>query len=329
MALPFGAAGKSLASAAKTGAAMGAAYNPGDEAGVIDPLQIKERAINAAVGGASGAAIQAPLNIISKAARRSKLVGAMKKPTQFADDMTEEGRQIISKAKKKFVAPEAAKLKEAIKGSTYEINPSRIRGISKGLDAVADRLEKRAGDSGRATMSANRTLRLKRILQRHSKFSQTEALAMPSKTITAKKANQARKILEKQINQNPKAANINKSLNKALSNIDRFGKKVESDSIGAFKAGVGTTKRGRYADVAEKAGVDYAEKADDLNAALKASKLSPEGFLHPLEFIKTGYGYAKRGAGAVARPIDAIASPLRTPKAQQSIQRALAEKRRK
>ena len=58
--LPTGAAtvGGRLGQAAKTGAVVGGLQNPGDQAGVIDPFQAKDRAMGAGAGAALGAAAQ-------------------------------------------------------------------------------------------------------------------------------------------------------------------------------------------------------------------------------------------------------------------------------
>jgi hypothetical protein len=54
---PAASLGARVAQGAKVGAAMGAAANPGDTEGEIDPLQLDKRAKNAAVGAALGGAL--------------------------------------------------------------------------------------------------------------------------------------------------------------------------------------------------------------------------------------------------------------------------------
>lgn len=73
-AIPGGGAARGLSFAerlgrgAATGAALGAIQNPGDVTGEVSPLQLKERAQNAALGGALGGAFEPAMLGIEKAA---------------------------------------------------------------------------------------------------------------------------------------------------------------------------------------------------------------------------------------------------------------------
>ena len=63
--------GKSVAQGAVSGLVQGAAYNPGDAEGVVDPLQLQDRAVNAGIGRQKiRAAIRAARRLTASAGRR-------------------------------------------------------------------------------------------------------------------------------------------------------------------------------------------------------------------------------------------------------------------
>jgi len=87
-------AGGRLINAAKTGAAIGIAANPGDTEGELSPVQLKERAINGIKGGAIGLGVQGGAEVIGKAApfvsdnARKAGLYLKKKAEQFAENAT-------------------------------------------------------------------------------------------------------------------------------------------------------------------------------------------------------------------------------------------------
>lgn len=79
--------------AAANGALQGAAYNPGDEKGVVDPLQAKDRAINAGIGGAFNAAAHVGSEGINKLGDflMQKAVGMKKYVPGVGNNLADEG----------------------------------------------------------------------------------------------------------------------------------------------------------------------------------------------------------------------------------------------
>lgn len=72
-----------IGKAAVTGGGMGALMNPGDEVGVIDPVQLKGRALNAAVGAVAGPVLEKGIGAVG--AIPQKLIGAGKSLTDLAE----------------------------------------------------------------------------------------------------------------------------------------------------------------------------------------------------------------------------------------------------
>lgn len=123
---------KAVAKGAGTGFAMGAAQNPGDVAGVLDPIQAKARATNGAIGSVVGGTIAGAANKIPDAAkavsglaetRAFKAAGAMLKDFRkgYANDSIQDtGRFILDhglvKAGDTFedVAEKSTALKEKV-----------------------------------------------------------------------------------------------------------------------------------------------------------------------------------------------------------------------
>ena len=102
-AIPGGQAAKGASLLAKltrgagTGLAMSAVQNPGDVEGVVDPLQMGDRATNAAVGGGIGAAIPLAGNYISPLLKKAadklafKALGPFAKEARLANDFGRTG----------------------------------------------------------------------------------------------------------------------------------------------------------------------------------------------------------------------------------------------
>lgn len=140
---------KGAAKGAAVGGTMGMAQNPGDTAGVVDPLQIGQRVDNAKTGALVGAAIGAPLNAVPNAAeylsgsaekKALKGAGAMLKDFRKAyatDSIEDTGRFILDH---KLVAP----------GDTYEstaakalaLRDSAGKELGKHYDSATEAIEK-------------------------------------------------------------------------------------------------------------------------------------------------------------------------------------------
>lgn len=99
-----GALGR-IGQAAKTGAIMGGAYNPGDTAGEMDPLQLGDRAKNAAMGGAVGGLVSGATEGLRSGVDAAK--GAMRKVVRM----------------------------EPNQAQSYVNNPSKVQGMADQLES--------------------------------------------------------------------------------------------------------------------------------------------------------------------------------------------------
>ena len=129
-------AGKTLPRAMGIGALQGAVQNPGNEEGVVDPLQLGRRSIGAGIGATfSGGA-----NLVGKglgAAGRAHIVKrAMQKPF-FSRNLKEEIDLAGEELSKNYITPRAKAAREGLKGKNVEVKVGILDGADEpGLQAA-------------------------------------------------------------------------------------------------------------------------------------------------------------------------------------------------
>lgn len=120
-----------LGQAAKTGAIMGAAYNPGEEYGRVDPIQLKKRAMNAGTGLLAGPA----LTLGGAAVGKGVELGG--KGLKLASKGAGKVAEIIRSTKQK---PDADEILAA--GKALGVTPTRaMTSDSKFVQALEESLE--------------------------------------------------------------------------------------------------------------------------------------------------------------------------------------------
>jgi len=155
--LPSAVQGARLAKAVGTGAVIGALQNPGDEKGVIDPIQAKERAKDAAIGGAIGGAVDIAARGISNVADKVSKAGDALETTAEKNALRSVGAQkpqmkkLIAKDKVKDVGRFIIDENIAPAGAGAEdiaANAQQIKDAAgKEISSVFDQIEK-SGHAG-------------------------------------------------------------------------------------------------------------------------------------------------------------------------------------
>lgn len=153
-----GKVGQGALQGAKTGAIYGAASNPGDVEGKVDPLQLPQRIDNAGKGLATGAVVGAAVPVVAAGVRpvasavsnglksfaEKEAVNATgatgKQASKFSDDA---GRELLDRGIVKFgdsQATIAQKASDAVDAANKQIDESLKKLDAKGVTASADNI---------------------------------------------------------------------------------------------------------------------------------------------------------------------------------------------
>lgn len=115
-------AGKTVPKAMAIGGVQGGLYNPGDEEGVVDPLQLGRRSAQAGFGAMFGGLAKAGSDALTTAGRASLLKGEMNKPF-FSKKLGEEIDESAKTLGKNYVTPRAQAARAALKQKTVQVDP--------------------------------------------------------------------------------------------------------------------------------------------------------------------------------------------------------------
>lgn len=228
--------GAGVVRGAAQGAALGAAYNPGDTAGVVEPGQFMERGAQgltgAAVGGAVGAAGKLP-GYFKDRAKVKPILDSLKEPAAFQKMSADEFQGALKSMDESYIAPRMEKLKEVISGKTVKVDANALE--AAGFPEKAAEIRKIAAEQtgplsetfgaalpkgaqpSIAEVPAERGLEIRRLLDKNTKFAtpksgaDVEAAARQSDAIT-KAAND----LRSQINDIPGARLLNEETHEAI-----------------------------------------------------------------------------------------------------------------
>jgi len=177
-----GSAAVRMGRAGGVGAAQGAAYNPGDKEGVMDPAQLGSRAGAATLGALIGGAGRAGTELIGKGVQTGKDIALIK-----GGGMLRHAKDSIDGAIKnvndRAIKPLDDKLRALIRGKTVNINPDRLDdGLpgyagklrEKGLDGQPVGLDIAGGSApavpARVPVDAERALRARRTLDTKANY---------------------------------------------------------------------------------------------------------------------------------------------------------------
>lgn len=306
------------------GAAVSAVYNPGDAEGVIDPLQLEERAKQAAVGGAVGGVLGGIGKAVEAPARRSRMVGKIKQSGKLSTDVRDEIKKATQALTEKQVKPRQAQLKELLKGKGIDINPERLKDISPGLSRYAQALQstRKLTPEGRTTIPADRALRLKQILDRRAGYARSQPFseAAQAKGEQAKKA--ADLLRGKLTSADPKVSQLQKETAEAIRLRDYLTQRSKTAPIASIKGAPGTDRGSIIDRIDELTGSKLERLAQDIDAA-RTSLLRPagRGFFKPLAALEEMHKVGRRAGGALSRAIE----PTTTPQSAAGLAQLLAE----
>lgn len=219
LAMPLGI-GKTVPRAAMMGAAQGAAYNPGNEEGVVDPMQLDKRTAQALLGMIGGGLTKFGANTLGAWGRAGMMRDRMAKPG-FEKELQEEVKSAIGSMRQNYISPRAERVNEVLRGTEIEFNPNILEGTS-GINSRGRRtfglsnpsagkiqpngfpretyslkgsLEKRANEQGRVKMRGDKANRLRDVLDEKSGISSAGALGSPSVAARGARQGSAAKIL--------------------------------------------------------------------------------------------------------------------------------------
>lgn len=287
--------------AAAKGAGTGFAYSPGEGGGLED--RIEQAKTGAMLGGALGAA-KLPGHT---AARRSRMIKQHKKG-QLSENLREQTKRAEKKVYSKVVRPATQKARQELKGKTVSVNTERMKGISPGLDKYLQKAEKRGVSAeGRVNIPADRAHRLKRLLRRRSEPKHSDALK-PEMSFKREQAGKSYKRLDDKLDAiSPAAKAADDKAARAIEHVKTL-KRFKNRPIEAYAASkLGRTSEEVLRNIDEMAGTTLSKTSSDVSAAM--SNLFPRGtehFMHPLELPKSIYKLGRRGAGGLARGIEAV-----------------------
>lgn len=314
MLAPGLAAAKGATAAAKigrgalAGAATGAAYNPGDEQGVVDPLQASERASNAAVGAVTGGALAGVGAGASSLARKHRMIDQVKNSAGLGKHVKGEIDAASQAVNKNFIEPRANKLQELLQGKQIQLNPDRIKGVSPGLDKLADMLGKRADDAGRTSMKATRAQRLKRVLDARADYSASKPfdVAGAAKGETAKKGAD---IVRSKLSAVDKGVDpLNQEIGEAIRYRSALQRQAKSTPIAAIRGQEGTDKHSIIDAIDKMGGSKLGQLAGDIDSA-RGALINPINLAKPLEATNEVRKIVGRGIGRTSRGVEKLDNP--------------------
>lgn len=304
-----GRAGGALAQMGKgaaVGAAQGAVYNPGDEAGVINPAQGMERVKNAAAGAAIGAPLAGVGAGVKALANKSRMVERVKDSANLSKNVKQEIDSALQGVTANEVKPRADKLTELLQGKSVEVNPDRIKGISPGLNSLASRMASKADENGRRAMSAPRAQKLRQLLDARADYAQ----AKPFDTAGLAKGESAKKaadiVRSKLSALDPQVGELNDKMSEAIRLRNALSRASKSAPISSIKGSPGTDK-GSLIDAIDKMGGSKLEKLSSDIQSAKDLLINPANFVKPLEMPNEVRKSLVRGAAGTARGAEAVA----------------------
>lgn len=318
------AKGASLATKAGVGALQGAAtgavYNPGDEKGVVDPIQAGKRAGNAAIGAVTGAGLAAAGAGVSRLAEKHRMIDRVKDSSGLSKSVKADIDSALDGVTQKEIAPRADKLKELLQGKQVEINPDRLKGISPGLEGLASRMGKNLNEEGRREMSATRAQRLKQLLDGRARYGASKPF---DNTAVAKgeSAQKAADIVRRKLSDlDPGVGQLNDEMSSAIRLRDTLRTKSASAPISSIRGEPGTDK-GSLVDAIDKMSGSKLEKLSNDIEGARHNLFKPEHLAHPLLIPGEMRKAAVRTAGRGAR----MAEPAAGPESLQAILQSIME----
>lgn len=307
MMVPGGAIG-GIGKSALRGAIQGAAYNPGDVEGKIDPLQLEDRAINAAQGGALGGVAGAASKGLQNLSRRQQMINQVKDSANLPEFVKKEIDAAKNTLRQKEIVPKEITLQELIKGKSGKVNPEIIR--KGGFENLASSMEKGVAPGERSEMSLKNLIKARRAFDKGAKYSPQTVLDTASQAKVADKKIAA-DVLRNAIREaSPEAAETISSMAPALKLEKALSKASNKDPLAFVKSKPGTMKNSLLDKIDQTTGSNLEGLGGEISTAT-SNLLDPSKIMSlraPEEVKKLLYRAAIKG-GDVASQIPNVSDP--------------------
>lgn len=281
MPLPGAAMGK-VARSALQGGITGAAYNPGDVKGEVNPLQLEERAPNAALGTLFGTAGGLAGKGIGALANKSRMVDRVKDSANLSKGVKSEIDQALQGVSTNVIKPKADALRELLQGKEIQVNPERLMGIDPKIDRIVSRAVGTADASGMGGVSAKNAQRLKKILDSEANYAQSKPFDTQA-AARGESAKTAADVLRSKISEiDPQVDSLNQGMGEAIRARDALARSSRSTPIASIRGTPGTDK-GSLVDLIDKMGGSNLEKLSSQIEDAKGLLIKPSNLVKPLE----------------------------------------------
>ncbi len=289
---------KSVAGAAALGATQGAIYNPGDKQGEVDPLQLEERAGNAAVGGLAGGALGTASKGIGYLKNRGQMVDRIKDSSGLSQSVKGEVDDALASIQQNQIAPRAAKLKEFLSGKQIDLNPEAIQ---SSMPHLAQKMLEKQGP--KASLDANRALRLRRALDAKAKY-KAGALYDPASQASQASAKQGADLIRGKLSDlGPEVGQLNSEMADMIKASSTLRKSSNKAPILSITSPLGVDKASLISKIDDLAGSNLKQTASGISQA-KNDLLNPINLVKPLEAPNELRKLGMRGAMLGAKGID-------------------------
>ena len=321
-----------IAQATGMGAGQGALYNPGDKEGVINPIQVGDRAVNAGVGGLTGFLG----GLVGEGARKgAQTVQNIRdlKSGAMADRAVSAIDDAAAKLDEKQLAPRRDQLEELIKGRSYEVNPDRVKPVfprlgDKMAEGLAPEVNPMLGAApapdapARSVLSGDRALRLKRAADSAAGYGASKPFD-PAATAKGEEAKSLADILRRQFNADPAVAKLNQESSDIIALKDALLKREGTAPIEMLQPKSGSSNHAVLSKVDNMAGTDLRGLGEQISSS-KDLLLDPRRYLRDLQGFDEARKTFVRGAAATGNALDK--APAGTKEA--TLQTILEAKRR-
>lgn len=309
---------------AAIGAATGAVYNPGDTAGQLDPLQLEDRAKNAALGAAVGGVASGIGQGVNYLSNISKNVSRVKDSANLSSGVKDEIDSALQDLNDNEIKPRADALRDFLQGKTVSVNTDLLKGVDPKIDSIVERAAGDADEAGLSEISAKNAQRIRRALDSQANY----AASKPFDTAAVARGEDAKAaadVLRSKLSQlGPEVDDLNSGMRNAINIRDTLAQRARTSPIAAIRGDIGTDKGSLIDTVDQMAGSHLRDLGDDLDTA-RNLLLKPRNLAKPLELPNELRKMAVRSMAAPAQAIDAA-----TPNGSgQALFRALLESERK
>lgn len=266
----IGGLGGTLAQGALTGAALGAAYNPGDVQGeVLDPeKELIGRLQGAVTGGAGGAIAGSAAGALGKSRRINKALNLVSNESSLAKKVGSEVDTVIKNLDPKIIAPAIKKAEQAVGDIRIPIDTTQLRRVdSPKVQKIVEAAKQAAKERGDTpSLPGKQALFLRRKLDRMANIPQSAVHArsvggtQPIRGAADTLRNEIRKA-------SPKAAEELRAAEEGIK-LKQFLRGLSGKRpLEAIKAPLGSTKGSDLSRIDELVGSELRPLGEDIQLA--------------------------------------------------------------